>query len=254
LSGCWRRSRRGWLRGASQQARPDPLGDDEDRRMLPHRDVCEGVRKPLVAATRVHRGDLQVGVWQAQRNVMNDTVATEDQEQPASAHELKARITDRDPGRRTASRPAEICSAQTGRTYDRSRPNRSKRKKCLPSGPFSNRISLVNGFVAAPGHGSLRGRNNPPQHLVRSTGAAMPFLRASRIWRWRSARAASSGLRAMTMRVDKGFELGSPAPSINTRTSSMFCSFGMFCKCAIRSNFALHGSRKRKERQRSRTT
>ncbi len=28
-------------------------------------------------------------------------------------------------------------------------------------------------FVAAPGHGSLRGRNNPPQHLVRSTGAAM---------------------------------------------------------------------------------
>jgi hypothetical protein len=37
---------------------------------------------------------------------------------------------------------------------------------------FSNRISLVNGFVAAPGHGSLRGRNSPPQHLVRSTGAA----------------------------------------------------------------------------------
>src|ERR1700704_1156489 len=28
-------------------------------------------------------------------------------------------------------------------------------------------------FVAAPGHGSLRGRNNPLQHLVRSTGAAM---------------------------------------------------------------------------------
>jgi hypothetical protein len=28
-------------------------------------------------------------------------------------------------------------------------------------------------LVAAPGHGSLRGRNNPPQHLVRSTGAAM---------------------------------------------------------------------------------
>ena len=28
-------------------------------------------------------------------------------------------------------------------------------------------------FVAAPGHGSLRVRNNPPQHLVRSTGAAM---------------------------------------------------------------------------------
>jgi hypothetical protein len=32
-------------------------------------------------------------------------------------------------------------------------------------------LSMV--VVAAPGHGSLRGRNNPPQHLVRSTGAAM---------------------------------------------------------------------------------
>jgi hypothetical protein len=66
---------------------------------------------PLAAARRAHSGDLQVRDWQAQRNVMNDTVATEDQEQPASAHERKARIIDRDPGRRTASRPAEICSA-----------------------------------------------------------------------------------------------------------------------------------------------
>src|SRR3979490_257624 len=32
-------------------------------------------------------------------------------------------------------------------------------------------LSMV--VVAALGHGSLRGRNNPPQHLVRSTGAAM---------------------------------------------------------------------------------
>ena len=31
-------------------------------------------------------------------------------------------------------------------------------KKVLAMGPFSNRVSLVNGFVAAPGHGSLRGR------------------------------------------------------------------------------------------------
>jgi hypothetical protein len=42
---------------------------------------------------------------------MNDTVATEDQEQPASTHERKARSSDRDPGRRTASRPAGICSS-----------------------------------------------------------------------------------------------------------------------------------------------
>ena len=42
---------------------------------------------------------------------MNDTVATEDQEQPAGAHERKARSSDRNPGRRTASRPAGICSS-----------------------------------------------------------------------------------------------------------------------------------------------
>src|ERR1700730_15937113 len=48
------------------------------------------------------------------------------------------------------------------------------RKNLARWGPFSNRVSFVNCFfVAAPGHGSLRGRNNPPQHLVRSTGAAM---------------------------------------------------------------------------------
>ena len=44
-------------------------------------------------------------------------------------------------------------------------------------GPFSNRISVVNCILiasaAARGHGSLRGRKGPPQHLVRSAGAAM---------------------------------------------------------------------------------
>src|ERR1700736_5344626 len=39
--------------GAGQQARPDPLGDDEDRGKFPHRDVREGVRKPLFAARSV---------------------------------------------------------------------------------------------------------------------------------------------------------------------------------------------------------
>ena len=130
--------------GAGQQAGPDPLGDDEDRRMLPHRDVREGVRKPLVAARRVHKGDLQVRVWQAQRDVMNDTVATEDQEQPAKCHERKARDPDRDPGRRTSSRPADICSAPTGRTYDRSRPNRSKRQKsACQGGPSTYDVQIV---------------------------------------------------------------------------------------------------------------
>src|SRR5208283_4224148 len=65
---------------------------------------------------------------------MNDTVATEDLEQPAKCHERKARKSDRDPGCRTSSRPAEICSAPTGRTYDRSRPNRLKRQKSACQG------------------------------------------------------------------------------------------------------------------------
>ena len=44
-------------------------------------------------------------------------------------------------------------------------------------GPFSNRASSVNAscllLLPYRGHGSLRGRKCPPQHLVRSTGAAM---------------------------------------------------------------------------------
>src|SRR3979411_800826 len=43
----------------------------------------------------------------------------------------------------------------------------AKRGRSLIASP----LSMV--VVAALGHGSLRGRNNPPQHLVRSTGAAM---------------------------------------------------------------------------------
>src|SRR3977135_263365 len=79
--------------------------------MFPRRDFREGVRKPLFAARMVHKGDLQVRVWQVQRDVMNDTVATEDQEQPAGCHQQKARVADRDPGRRTSSGPADICTA-----------------------------------------------------------------------------------------------------------------------------------------------
>jgi hypothetical protein len=65
---------------------------------------------------------------------MNDTVATEGQEQPAACHERKARSDDRDLGYRTSSRPADIYSAPTGRTYDRSRPNRSQRQKSACQG------------------------------------------------------------------------------------------------------------------------
>src|ERR1700731_4697790 len=98
-----------------------------------HRDVREGVRKPLFAARMVHKGDLQVRVWQARRDVMNDTVATEDQEQPAGCHQRKARVADRDPGRRTSSGPADICSARTeaGHMTAADQIVRSA-KKCLP--------------------------------------------------------------------------------------------------------------------------
>ncbi len=55
-------------------------------------------------------------------------------------------------------------------------PVRILAKALEPEGPFSNRASYVNRFLSllpCRGHGSLRGRRMPPQHLVRSTGAAM---------------------------------------------------------------------------------
>jgi hypothetical protein len=99
--------------------------------MLSRRDVRKGIRKrpPSLQA----RGP-QLRVWQAHRNVMNDTVVTECLEHPDAEHEHKARSNDRDPVRRTSSRPADICAAPKGRTYDRSRPNRSTRRKRLPWG------------------------------------------------------------------------------------------------------------------------
>src|SRR5580704_12157186 len=66
---------------------------------------------------------------------MNDTVATEDQKQPVVRHELEARKSDRGSGRRTSPGPADTCAAPQGRTYDRSRPNRSAQKKVLAMRP-----------------------------------------------------------------------------------------------------------------------
>jgi hypothetical protein len=67
------------------------------------------------------------------------------------------------------------ASAKTGRTYGRKRSDQSTAQITLRGGGRSliaSPLSMIF-LVAAPGHGSLRGRNNPPQHLVRSTGAAM---------------------------------------------------------------------------------
>jgi hypothetical protein len=62
------------------------------------------------------------------------------------------------------------ASAKTGRTYGRKRSDQSTAQITLRGGV---RLLCQWFFVATPGHGSLRGRSNPPQHLVRSTGAAM---------------------------------------------------------------------------------
>ena len=66
------------------------------------------------------------------------------------------------------------ASATTGRTYGRKRSDQSTAQSLRGGGRslIASPLSMAF-FVAAPGHGSLRGRNNPPQHLVRSTGAAM---------------------------------------------------------------------------------
>ena len=60
---------------------------------------------------------------------MNDNGCHPKPGKPGNRTERKARIFDGNPGRRTASGPADIGSAPKGRTYDRSQPNRPKRQK-----------------------------------------------------------------------------------------------------------------------------
>jgi len=72
------------------------------------------------------------------------------------------------------------CSRIEGRTHDRTRsvsqikqkPLRS-RGRSLIAPPLSTTFCLLLFLSPSQGHGSLRGRRLPPQHLVRSTGAAM---------------------------------------------------------------------------------
>jgi len=125
------------------------------RRMLPHRDVCEGVRKRARRGKERYRRDIQVRVWQAQRDVMNDTRRHRRQEQPAKCTSAKLAaliwipVVGLHQGPRTY-----VLHRQAGHMTAADQIVQTS-KKCLPSGPFSNRVSLVNGFVAAPGHGSL---------------------------------------------------------------------------------------------------
>ena len=82
------------------------------------------------------------------------TVATEDQEQPNPSHEREARILDVTPGCRTSSGPAETRSAPKGRTYDRSRPSRSKHQIVL----------------AIRGRPHMRGRSPVSRHILGDRG------------------------------------------------------------------------------------
>jgi hypothetical protein len=74
---------------------------------------------------------------------MNDTVATEDQKQPVVRHELELANLIGIPGRRTSSWPADMCAAPPGRTYDRSRPNRSALSDRLVGFARANGIDAV---------------------------------------------------------------------------------------------------------------
>jgi len=97
---------------------------------------------------------------------------------PALARAPRARACDWDPIQRIALGPAAIRAASTGRTHGSTRPTCITLKSDLANRePFSNRDNVVNlmwlAFLLPRGHGSLRGRNPPPQPQVRSTGPAM---------------------------------------------------------------------------------
>jgi len=77
-----------------KQAGPDSLGDDEDRRMLPHRNVCEGVRKQFAAARRVYRftgSSLASATKRDERHGRHRKIRNS----PPRPHERKARSHDR---------------------------------------------------------------------------------------------------------------------------------------------------------------
>ena len=86
---------------------------------------------------------------------------------------------DLDPARELPYRPAANHRCITGRTDGsiRLRATTIPKFPLAKRGAFSNRAFLVNSlllsFCLTRGHGSLRGRKGPPQHLVRSTSAAM---------------------------------------------------------------------------------
>jgi hypothetical protein len=76
---------------------------------------------------------------------MNDMAAANRRGQPANRHEREARRDDQGPRLSDFIRVPAISAAQTGRTYDRSRPVRSKRQKtaCQPGRPHIAQRALV---------------------------------------------------------------------------------------------------------------
>ena len=96
-------------------------------------------------------------------------------DRPAVSQALSARQTDWDPirGLHQGQRP----SAPPQQAGHMSAPDRCgiANSPLAPNGPFSNRGAPVKLVIYAirPGHGSLRGQRELPQHLVRSGGQAL---------------------------------------------------------------------------------
>jgi len=77
--------------GARQQAGENLLGDHDHRRRLPTGDLRQGIEREAIGRV------FFLAVWRAQRDVMNDRVATESRGQPANRHEREARRDDQGP-------------------------------------------------------------------------------------------------------------------------------------------------------------
>ena len=97
---------------------------------------------------------------------------------PSLSKRDQTRSFDWEQGSRIPSGPAAMRTAHRGRTHDRTRPRRHHTAKPLHRGgrsliARSLSMSWMLRVLPDRGHGSLRGRVSSPQHLVRSTGAAM---------------------------------------------------------------------------------
>ena len=106
------------------------MGDHDNRRGLPYRDVREGITpsQEPISLRRIRR----VRAWQVRsRRDERHGSKPKTKDTPLYDMSVRARAFDRNLRRRTSSGPADLNSAPTGRTYDGSRPNVYNVKKLL---------------------------------------------------------------------------------------------------------------------------